>query len=106
LKEECKAFLRDSLKLELSEEKTKITNITEKEVRFLGVDISRKERGESKIVQRLVKGRLVKSRINNSRIYFYMPVQDIMRKLEKAGFIKTYTSAEGQVKPVPNAITK
>jgi hypothetical protein len=106
LKEKCKIFLRDSLKLELSEEKSKITNITERKVRFLGVDICRKNKGESKIVQRIVKGRLVKSRINNTRIYFYIPVEDIMRKLKKAGFTKTYTSVKGKVKLVPNAITK
>lgn len=106
IKEECKAFLRDILKLELSEEKTKITNITEKDVRFLGVDINRKDSGESKIIQRQVKGRLIKSRINNNRLYFYVPVRDIIKKLEKAGFIKTYTSANGREKLAPNAITK
>lgn len=29
-----------------------------------------------------------------------------MKKLEKAGFIKTYTTAEGRTKIAPNAITK
>lgn len=106
VKEHCKNFLLDVLKIELSDEKTKITNVTKQDVRFLGVDIRRNVRDEAKIVQREVKGRLIKSRINDTRLYFYMPVLHIMKKLLEAGFIKTYTSKSGISKYVPNAVTK
>lgn len=102
IKDQCKCFLNDVLKIEMSDKKTKITNVTEKDVRFLGVDIRR----SAKIVQRVVKGRLIKSRINEGRLYFYMPVTHIMSKLQEAGFIKTYTDQTGVSKLVPNAITR
>jgi hypothetical protein len=106
MKEECKKFLHEALNIELSDEKTKITNVTKDNVRFLGVDIKRNVSEEAKVVQRVVKGRLIKSRINSTRLYFYMPVLHIMKKLSEAGFIKTYVSLSGLSKHVPNAITK
>lgn len=106
LKEECKNFLRDKLNIELSEEKTKITNITQESVRFLGVDIERGVSGEKKIIQRRVKGRLIKARINSTKLQFYMPVEHIMKKLMDAGYMKTYVSQDGVSKIVPNAITR
>lgn len=66
----CKEYLINELKIELSDEKTKITNVSKDYVRFLGVDIIRNTSEESKIVQRIVKGRMIKSRINNSRLHF------------------------------------
>lgn len=75
-------------------------------VRFLGVDIRRKTSEEAKIVQRVVKGRLVKSRINDTRLYFYIPVLHIMKKLSEAGFTKIYTTQSGESRVVPNAIAK
>lgn len=102
----CKEYLINELKIELSDEKTKITNVSKDYVRFLGVDIIRNTSEESKIVQRIVKGRMIKSRINNSRLHFFMPVPHIMKKLSEAGFTKSYTSQNGDTKIVPNAITK
>lgn len=106
IKEDCKNFLREELNIELSVDKTKITNVTQDDVRFLGVDIRRTFSAESKIVARLIKGRLVKSRINRTRLYFYMPVNHILEKLQKEGYIKSYTTYDGVTKLVPNAITK
>ena len=71
-----------------------------------GVDIKRRNSKEAKIVQRIVKGKLVKSRINNTRLNFYMPVLHIMKKLNEAGYTKTYTAQSGESKIVPNAIIK
>ena len=104
IKELCKKFLKEELDVELSEEKTKITNVTKYNVRFLGVDI--KSGDESKIVTRVVKGRKIKSRINYTRLYFYLPVETTLNKLKEQGYIKTYTSSEGVSKLVPNAMTK
>nr|YP_010183833.1 hypothetical protein LI437_mgp36 [Coccidioides posadasii]QVG61956.1 hypothetical protein [Coccidioides posadasii] len=106
IKDQCKCFLNDVLKIELSDEKTKITNVTKNDVRFLGVDIRRRVSGSAKVVYKAVKGRVIKSRINEARLYFYMPVTHIMSKLQEAGFIKTYTDQSGENKLVPNAITR
>lgn len=40
IKEKCKTFLKEKLKLNLSEEKTKITDISKNQVKFLGFSIS------------------------------------------------------------------
>lgn len=106
IKDQCKTFLSDVLKIELSDEKTKITNVTKKDVRFLGVDIRRRVSDTAKMVQRIVKGRVIKSRINEARLYFYVPVTHIMSKLQEAGFIKSYTDQAGNNKLVPNAVTR
>lgn len=106
IKEECKNFLRDKLNIELSDEKTKITNITSESVRFLGVDIEKRVSDEKKIVQKIIQGRLVKSRINSVRLHFFMPVEHILKKLFDAGYIKKYVTRDGVSKLMPNAITK
>lgn len=106
IKDQCKRFLNHVLKIELSDEKTKVTNVTGKDVRFLGVDIRRSVSDTAKVVQRAVKGRVIKSRINEARLYFFMPVTHILSKLQEAGFIKSYTDQAGNVKLVPNAMTR
>lgn len=108
IKNECKTFLKEKLLIELSEEKTRITNITTKEAHFLGVDIRRDVSKESKIVLRRIKGRIVKSRINQTRIQFGIPVEKTLKRLKDKGFTKTYTKKKknGKLKLVPEAITK
>lgn len=106
IKDQCKEFLAQELKIELSEEKTKITNVAEKNVSFLGFDIRKSVAQEVKIVSRVIRGRTIKSRINSVRLSFYIPVRKIMEKLELAGFIKTHTTKVGMTRYVPNAITK
>lgn len=59
IKEKIKNFLKDSLKLELSEEKTLITHSTEGKARFLGYDICTSH-SDTKMTrrQRVVNGRI------------------------------------------------
>jgi group II intron reverse transcriptase/maturase len=106
IKEQCREFLAQELKIELSEEKTKITNVAEKNVNFLGFDIRKMVAQEVKIVQRVVKGRTIKSRINSVRLNFCIPVKKIIKKLEAEGFVKKHITKAGMVIYVPNAITK
>jgi len=106
LKESCKNYLKTELDIDLSEEKTKITNITKESAKFLGIDINRNKSKESKIVTKIAKVRQIKSIINNTRLYFYLPVSDILNKLKESGFIKEYISKNGVKSLAPNAITK
>jgi group II intron reverse transcriptase/maturase len=96
----CRDFLKENLKLELSEDKTKITNIHLKKVEFLGVNLFINNT-ESKLVIIEVKGRKVKSRVNRTRIYFHMPTKVLIETLKNKGFIKVVNN-----RLVPNAITK
>jgi len=89
LKSEVGDYLKRVLKLTMSEEKTKITNLNGHRARFLGVEISNPDPRESKIVTRDMGGgmRMV-SRVNHERIHFFAPMKEIYQDLSKAGFCK------------------
>jgi group II intron reverse transcriptase/maturase len=100
IKNLCKNFLKEHLKLDLSEDKTKITNIRFNKVNFLGVDFFINNT-KSKLVKRMVKERKIKSRVNRARIYFHMPTDALIKTLKEKGFIKVVNN-----RMTPNAMTK
>lgn len=100
LKFEVGEFLKDALKLEMSEEKTKITNLSTDRARFVGVDIHIPNPREAKLVTRNMKdGRKIVTRVNHTRMYFEAPIKSIFKDLHEAGFTK-------DEKGTPSAITK
>lgn len=106
LKSTLTDFLKDSLKLTLSHEKTKITNLSFDRAKFLGVHFWVAKALEAKIVTKYnaKAKRMIKSRVNQARVYFAAPVAEILRKLEKNGFIKRYKANKTRL--IPDAITK
>jgi len=101
LKEEITTFLRENLKLTLSQEKTKITHLNAERAKFLGVEFHIPSPKESKVVTRnMADGRKIVSRVNHARIYFQAPIEEIYKELFKAGFTKD------EKRGIPNAITK
>lgn len=103
VKEDVKLFLENTLKLQLSVEKTKITSLTKDKARFLGADIHIPKAKESKMVCRTMNGRSIPSRINQVRVNFLMPYKEIIENLAKEGFLKDYKPG-GKI--ITNAITK
>lgn len=103
IKEHAKVFLEQSLKLELSEDKTKVTSLTEGKARFLGVDIHIPKAKYAKIVYRKINGRSIPARINQVRANFLMPHLEIISDLAKEGFLKEYKPGN---KLITNAITR
>jgi group II intron reverse transcriptase/maturase len=103
VKEDVKLFLEDTLKLQMSDEKTKITSLTEDKARFLGVDIHIPKAKESKLVYRTMSGRSIPTRINQVRVNFLIPYKEIIENLAKEGFLKDYKPGG---KLITNAITK
>lgn len=100
LKAEIGNYLQDTLKLEMSEEKTKITNLSVDRAHFLGVEIHVPNPRESKLVTRnMMDGRKIVARVNHTRMYFQAPIREIYKDLLKAGFVK---DEEG----TPSALTK
>lgn len=98
LKAEVGNFLQDTLKLEMSKEKTKITNLSVDRAHFLGVEIHVPNPRESKLVTRnMMDGRKIVARVNHTRMYF--PIREIYKDLLKAGFVK-------DEKGTPSAQTK
>jgi group II intron reverse transcriptase/maturase len=100
IKNLCRDFLKEELKLELSEDKTKITNINFNKAEFLGVNFFINNT-ESKLVTKMVKERKIKSRINRTRIHFHMPTRTLLKVFIDKGFIKIVNNCM-----IPNAITK
>jgi hypothetical protein len=103
IKMECKNYLNNNLKIQLSEEKgpSKITHLGLNKAKFLGVEFDRPKGKESKIISKLVKGKIVKSRINHTRIHFYLPIEEMIKTFYDKGFIKK----NDQGKYITNAIT-
>jgi len=93
IKEQIGAYLRDTLKLELSEEKTLITHSSER-TRFLGYDISVRR---SQVVKKDKCGR--KRRSLNHQVELRVPLKE---KVEKFLFGKgiVVQTTDGRVKPI------
>lgn len=99
LRDQIKEFLRDTLKLELSMEKTKTTNLNRDRAEFLGSEIYTQSPKESKIVTRKMKdGRKIESRVNHTRIYLDAPMGKIFKRLQERGFTN--------IKDKPQALAK
>ena len=97
LKAEIAEFLRDELKLTLSEEKTLITH-SSKEVRFIGYDISVRRSQEVK-GHKMKNGKWRKSRSLNLKVALTIPH---LEKIEHFLFAKkaVIQTKDGKLKPV------
>jgi hypothetical protein len=87
VKEEISGFLKEHLKLTLSEEKTHITHARTQPAYFLGVQIAIGRGG----VQRVVKtnngsGRRITRRSTGSEVVMDMPLRRIIQRLHQRGF--------------------
>lgn len=91
-------FLKKELSLDLSEEKTKITNLGSERARFLGVEFHIPNPRESKLITRnMADGRKIVSRVNHVRIFFKAPMKEIYADLQKAGFCKDDKGTPGAI---------
>ena len=82
IKERIAGFMQKELHLELSREKTKITNLSDKRVRFLGYEITKSQENTKQVVDSI--GR--KKRSVNGTIQLVVPGDVIREKLKP--FIK------------------
>jgi len=78
IKQDITQFLQETLKLELNAEKTLITNLKDKRIRFLGYEIS-KSHEDTKITKNSLG---VKKRSVNETIQLLVPGEAITRKLQ------------------------
>nr|YP_009568396.1 hypothetical protein [Orbilia oligospora]QBL02026.1 hypothetical protein [Orbilia oligospora] len=89
MKERISKFLKETLKLELSEEKTVITNLHDERAMFLGTEISTPKPAQSKMVSKKDRsGKKIKSKVNHVRVFFHAPIKRIIDKLHKEGFVQ------------------
>lgn len=95
-------FLKETLKLEMSEEKTKLTYLKQKEAKFLGTLVSRIRAKEAKVVTKKTMNNSTKLRISQVRPKLKAPILEILKKLETKGFIKRNDKGE----MIPSAMNK
>lgn len=98
-------FLNNELRIQLNLEKTNITHIRTKRVKFLGVYFDIPSGKEKKLVKRKSKiYGTIKARINQVRVYFYLPTKEIIEELKEKGFVKLIANKE--TKTVTSAVKK
>jgi siroheme synthase (precorrin-2 oxidase/ferrochelatase) len=89
IKEEIKDFLNKTLKLTLSEEKTKLSHLESEKVNYLGFMISRRKRryAESKI-STVKSGRQCKkiNRMSDATVIVEAPIDTLINKLVEQGY--------------------
>jgi len=95
-------FLSEELKLKLSEEKTKITNLIHNKASFLGFYFMMYKPKESKFTFSNRQGHIRKTKIGHNRIWLLVPMDKILSKLSNEGFLKDY---QPKSKIIPNAKT-
>jgi group II intron reverse transcriptase/maturase len=95
-------FLTQELKLELSNEKTKITNLLNNKAIFLGFYFMVYKPQESKFTVYHKDGHIRRAKIVPNRIRLLAPVDKILSKLSINGFLKNY---QPKSKIIPNAKT-
>lgn len=86
IKEEASDFLKNVLKVELSQEKTKITHVTQDKVQYLGFNISRRSRiyTESQKSYLINTGRI--RRPSNASVIIEAPIEKLISKLVDQGY--------------------
>lgn len=89
IKQKVSDFLSQTLKLELSEKKTKITHLNNKSILFLGTEIKGNWRKEKpvRMVKFPTKGITIKSRIT-PRIGLHAPIEMLYKKAISKGFFR------------------
>jgi len=102
IKNKIGIFLKESLGLDMSEEKTKITYLKQEEAKFLGTLISRIRSKEAKVVNKKTSDNITKLRISQVRPKLKAPIKEILEKLEMKGFIKRNDRGE----MIPSAMNK
>ena len=87
LKEEIKTFLRDSLKLQLSEEKTSITHAKSEKAQFLGTELKVGSGETAKITLTTNgSGKHFKRRATGWETRMQAPLPKLLKRLQEKGF--------------------
>jgi hypothetical protein len=87
VKEELSDFLRESLKLTLSEEKTCITHARKEQAQFLGTQLSIGRGGIQRVVTTTNgSGKPIKRRSTGSEMLMTAPMSKLIKKLQSKGF--------------------
>jgi hypothetical protein len=103
IRSEIQTFMKDSLKLELNLDKTKITDLLHDKAYFLGFYLMVNKPKESGFTKSTRLGFTRKTKISHNRLWLLIPVTPLLNKLAEKGFLRDYVPGK---RLVPNAITK
>lgn len=84
IQNKVQTFLRESLKLEMSNEKTHLTHFTHKPIQFLGFSIPNRMLAEKPVIRKIT-GKRERTTI---RLSLHAPIREIVSHLAKKGFMK------------------
>lgn len=81
-------FLKDRLKLTLSEEKTKITNARTEEADFLGyrMRLGKSDKSQKQTKSTNASGRVFKRRSTGMQVVLKVPIEKLVKRLSQKGF--------------------
>lgn len=99
IKEKAAKFLKEELKVDLSEEKTKITNLLNDKASFLGYYIRINKPKENKKVTTIFKGTRRKVKVGHNVMVILSPFTNIMKKLIKEGFVEERVNSRLRYRP-------
>ena len=91
IKDKIATFLNKELELELSQDKTKITNLLRDKGQFLGFYFKIHRPKESNFTLSRIGNHIRKKKISHNRMWLLVPVVKILNKLATEGFLKNYT---------------
>jgi hypothetical protein len=88
IKEEIKDFLNNTLKLTLSEEKTKISHLESEKVKYIGFLISRRKRRYTESQISTVKSgkKKINRRPSDASVIVEAPIDTLINKLVEQGY--------------------
>ena len=98
IKKEITLFLSEELKLDINENKTKISHLGKKRIEYLGFEIGKRSRKYTESQVSIIKSTGVKRRPSHASIIIYAPKKKLIEKLIDHGFAWSKTK--------PKAVTK
>jgi len=86
IKKEITLFLSEELKLDINENKTKISHLGKKRIEYLGFEIGKRSRKYTESQISIIKSTGVKRRPSHASIIIYAPKKKLIEKLIDHGF--------------------
>lgn len=86
IKDEADKFLREILKVEMSQEKTKITHLSQDKAQYLGFYVSRRSRMYTESQKSYIKSTGKSRRPTYSSVIIEAPIDKLLKKLVEQGF--------------------
>jgi len=100
IRDKAAGFLERELKVSLSKEKTKVTNLLTDKAEFLGFYIRINKPNESRKVMAMIKGSKRKVKIGHNVMEILAPFAKIVKKLIKEGFVEVGKNPKKKYVPI------